>query len=67
MPKAKALLEAKRWLRNLSTTEEMVLRRRLQETAEGLDLTTDKVVRDAGRPFQDPRYWAAFVLVGLGK
>ncbi len=74
MPKALALGEAKRWLRELSSEEALKL------TAAA----TDGVVRGKGqpalkllapaapagslpdgfKPFAHPRYWAAFILIG---
>jgi CHAT domain-containing protein len=72
MPKAEALDEAKRWLRNL--TEEEVGQdplamargdiRKLKNT--GAAGTTAESPRKAGarQPYEHPHYWAAFVLMG---
>jgi CHAT domain-containing protein/tetratricopeptide (TPR) repeat protein/tRNA A-37 threonylcarbamoyl transferase component Bud32 len=70
MPKAKALAEAKHWLRELSSEEALKL----------IASATNSVVRGergkAGeplvapiqaedfRPFRHPRFWAAFILIG---
>jgi CHAT domain-containing protein len=73
LPKAEALREAKRWLRNLTAAEAL----------DRLGAITQGVVRGerparAGmravpqaeggakdsRPYDHPRYWAAFILIG---
>lgn len=66
LPKAEALGEAKRWLRDLSMDQATETIHKLS----GKDATIDMKHRN-GRsdeskihPFQDPAYWAAFVLVG---
>jgi CHAT domain-containing protein len=64
MPKAEALDEAKRWLRELPADE-------VQWELAGLDRGTERrkgpvATRkpDLPRPFQHPYYWAAFILIG---
>ena len=74
MPKAAALAEAKKWLRNLTQ----------DEVAQRLATLTDGVIRGKGqkaiavaapqvaakddpkqvKPFDHPRYWAGFILIG---
>lgn len=58
IPKAEALREAKLWLRNLSKLEaDQLVKKALGEKAQA---------PQGSRPFADPYYWAAFVLVGNG-
>jgi CHAT domain-containing protein len=58
MPKA----EAKRWLRNLSSGEAAAELNRLGESPPIQNPTSPA---PAGvRPFDHPRFWAAFILVG---
>ncbi len=58
MPKAEALDEAKRWLRGLSMDDAAAELKRLGES-------TPLPPSPAGaRPFDHPRFWAAFILVG---
>ncbi|MEM7261482.1 MAG: CHAT domain-containing tetratricopeptide repeat protein [Planctomycetota bacterium] len=54
-PPARALREAKRWLRSLTAAE--VARRTSEVTKPG-------AVNPESRPFDHPYYWAAFVLIG---
>ena len=76
MPKAAALAEAKRWLRNLSADEAQQLiatatkgvtrgdrgkGERLKPIAPPSPSTLP--TKDS-KPFADPRYWAAFILIG---
>jgi CHAT domain-containing protein len=74
MPKAAALHEARRWLRELSTPEALGVCRNLNIADTrlqrgGPQLTLGKPVTlgaDAteDRPFAHPYYWAAFILIG---
>jgi CHAT domain-containing protein len=75
LPKAEALAEAKRWLRDLTADEATKLTAALTDgVARGKGQPPLKLVApapDAGtggesgrRPFAHPRYWAAFVLFG---
>ncbi|MBI4584141.1 MAG: tetratricopeptide repeat protein [Planctomycetes bacterium] len=64
LPKAEALFEAKKWLRGLSRNE-------VQEKLKGLDSVRGKPVpvdrSEASlpeKPFQDPYFWAGFILIG---
>jgi tetratricopeptide (TPR) repeat protein len=62
MPKAEALDEAKRWLRNLSPGEAAAELNRLDESTP---VTIPTPTAPAGaRPFDHPQFWAAFILVG---
>ncbi|NJM08146.1 CHAT domain-containing protein [Candidatus Gracilibacteria bacterium] len=54
---AGALYTAQRWLATLSSTDAHVLKTRLR---------LNEKLPDSARPFADPTYWAAFVLVGGG-
>ncbi len=66
LPAAEALDEAKRWLRGLTTREVATLHDLLLGDPTGLLAWQDSPKRrvNAVRPFEDPRYWAGFVLVG---
>jgi hypothetical protein len=68
MPKAAALAEAKRWLRELSQDDAARLSASLSGgVARGKNEKAELLPPKAGpgeRPFAHPRYWAAFVLVG---
>lgn len=58
LPKAEALREAKQWLRHLSKSDaDKLVQNALGEKAQA---------PKGDRPFADPYYWAAFVLVGNG-
>jgi CHAT domain-containing protein len=71
MPRARALQEAKRWLRGLSRAE---AQKRLAALVEGVPrgergpvrppLPTRRPGAEDDRPFAHPYYWAAFVLIG---
>ncbi|HVC98971.1 MAG TPA: tetratricopeptide repeat protein [Pirellulales bacterium] len=65
LPKAEALAEAKRWLRELSAEE-------VEKLVKGLPVV-ERVGKATGalrhsvksaRPFEHPYYWAAFILIG---
>jgi len=75
MPKAEALAEAKRWLRNLRRTEAIELASELSSSlsrgvvAEGRapsDVPNPAVPEGAkdDRPYDHPYFWAAFILAG---
>jgi CHAT domain-containing protein len=75
MPKAEALAEAKRWLRDLSAGEALRLTAELSggvargKGAPGRELTVPAAdpkgpAPGDHRPFAHPRYWAAFVFIG---
>jgi CHAT domain-containing protein len=66
--RAEALAEAKKWLSGLSRKE---AESRMASLARGMPrgkfnapLPNVKVNRPGDRPFSQPRYWAAFVLLG---
>jgi tetratricopeptide (TPR) repeat protein len=62
MPKAEALGEAKRWLRGAGPAEVGVARAALPR---GTIVRREAVKAEpAAQPFEDPIYWAGFVLVG---
>jgi CHAT domain-containing protein len=73
MAKAQALREAKLWLRTVTASEALV---RLGTLTQGvvrgerparLEMKAVPKPKDAGadyRPYEHPRYWAAFILVG---
>jgi CHAT domain-containing protein len=68
MPKAEALREAKGWLRGLGRAEAAPL---IAKVSGGVDRGTGAEgrkpveVKGDDNPYADPRYWAAFVLVGV--
>jgi CHAT domain-containing protein len=72
LPKAEALREAKRWLRQLSRAECDQLTAVLsQREVRGAEVKRDKPVVAPLRPvehdkppYSDPYYWAAFILLG---
>jgi tetratricopeptide (TPR) repeat protein len=62
LPKAEALAEAKAWLRRATEAE---VSRSLKALTRGAIVVRELVPSDTtSRPFEDPRYWAAFILVG---
>jgi tetratricopeptide (TPR) repeat protein len=68
MTKSTALHEAKNWLKNLSVTEATD---RLGILAEGVSRggrtarkTMAALPKDTTKPFEHPKYWAAFILIG---
>jgi CHAT domain-containing protein/Flp pilus assembly protein TadD len=67
LTKAEALREAKNWLRNLSRQEVEARLAKLPETARGLKLEAAGTPPRADapeKPFADPYYWSAFILIG---
>jgi CHAT domain-containing protein len=74
MPKAEALMEAGKWLRNLTLDEATRLAADLSQGANrGRNEPALPVLSTPGtsqahgpdaRPFSHPRYWAAFILIG---
>jgi CHAT domain-containing protein len=76
MPKAKALAEAKQWLRNLSAKDATTLTAKLTGgIARGNrgskvfklpepTVLEEEVVDDDYKPFARPHYWSAFILIG---
>ena len=74
MPKAEALAEAKKWLRNLTRDEATklaadlsggVARAKGEQAFELVVPKSDQPDADAdNHPFAHPRYWAAFTLIG---
>ena len=76
MPKAAALAEAKRWLRELSADEaakltaeftQGVVRGKGQKVGKLLPTIPDSKpspTETDDKPYAHPRYWAAFVLMG---
>jgi CHAT domain-containing protein len=64
MPKAEALDEAKRWLRNLSPGEAAAELNRLDESTPVTIPTPTSPAPAGARPFDHPQFWAAFILVG---
>jgi CHAT domain-containing protein len=71
MPKAEALREAKRWLRQLPRSEAEALAGRLAKGSvraavepKGPAAPPVPALPAGDRPFAHPRYWAAFILLG---
>ncbi|HJT34339.1 MAG TPA: CHAT domain-containing protein [Pirellulales bacterium] len=74
LPKADALAEAKRWLRNLSLDDATKLTADLTNSVargkneKALKLTVPSTDANTAapddHPFAHPRYWAAFILIG---
>jgi CHAT domain-containing protein len=61
LPKAEALAEAKAWLRGASREEVGAA----AGLPRGEEVSREVVAAPAGgRPYEDPRYWAAFILIG---
>jgi CHAT domain-containing protein len=60
LPKAKALQEAKEWLRNLSREE---AKKQVAALERGKTVRPGKLPV-AAKPFAHPYYWAGFILVG---
>jgi CHAT domain-containing protein/tetratricopeptide (TPR) repeat protein len=77
MPKAQALADAKKWLRELSADEAKGLAAAMMQDVNRQDLgkgeplnlvvpSVDPTAPDdkADKPFSHPRYWSAFILIG---
>jgi hypothetical protein len=68
MPKAEALREAKEWLRELTWDQLREVEEELSTAGRGGELETELPSRqpelEEEGPYEDPHYWAAFVLVG---
>jgi CHAT domain-containing protein len=62
MPKAEALREAKQWLKTLSPAEAQALLKNSSEAPGGVN--SDDKGAAVEHPFKEPRYWAAFILLG---
>jgi tetratricopeptide (TPR) repeat protein len=63
MPKAEALGEAKKWLRELTTEEAGAAESKLPQASRG-DVRRRVVMPVSIHPYEHPHFWAAFVLVG---
>ena len=63
LPKAEALAEAKRWLRNLGPG---AVDQELKKLPRGEIVRREAVEApaDTDRPYDDPKFWAGFILVG---
>jgi tetratricopeptide (TPR) repeat protein len=71
LPKAEALREAKAWLRSLRRSEAEALAGRLaqgsvraSEEPKGSTAPAALPLPSGATPFAQPRYWAAFILIG---
>jgi len=76
MPKAKALAEAKHWLRNLTAAEATAMTAKLtggiprgtrQEKTFKIpppSTPTEIAAGDDYKPYARPHYWSAFILIG---
>ncbi len=68
MPKAEALREAKEWLRGLTWDELREVEEELSTAGRGgkpqTELSSRPLRLEEEGPYEDPHYWAAFVLVG---
>jgi tetratricopeptide (TPR) repeat protein len=63
MPKAEALGESKKWLRELTIEEAGVAESKLPQVSRG-EVRKLKGTPVSAHPYEHPYYWAAFVLVG---
>ncbi len=68
IPKAEALREAKEWLRELTWEELRGVEEDLASAWRGEELPMDMPPGLVGGecPYEDPHYWAAFILMGNG-
>jgi CHAT domain-containing protein len=65
LPKARALHEAKRWLRELTAAERDARVKDLPGGGRGrIEPLARPPVSPALRPYAHPYYWAAFILIG---
>jgi CHAT domain-containing protein len=65
LPKAKALAEAKQWLRSLTETEVCSLVKTLPDAQRGeIGAFNPGPTPAATRPFEHAYYWSAFILIG---
>jgi CHAT domain-containing protein len=65
LPKAEALREAKRWLRELPVKEVEQLKAKLPPTKRGKPKGLPQAAQGAAfRPYEDPYFWAGFILIG---
>jgi CHAT domain-containing protein len=63
MPKAEALVEAKKWLRGLTSEEAGAAESNLPQVSRG-DVRRRVDTPVPIHPYEHPHFWAAFVLVG---
>jgi CHAT domain-containing protein len=62
LPKAEALAEAKAWLRSAGPEE---VSQALAALHRGAIVRREAVApKPAARPYEDPTYWASFILIG---
>jgi tetratricopeptide (TPR) repeat protein len=66
LPKAEALREAKRWLRDLTDKEVNQLIKDLPKVPRSGKVPLEKEAKSLPerRPYADPHYWSAFILIG---
>ncbi len=66
LPKAEALREAKTWLRTLTVDQLRTLEanRGDRQTTDAASGPTTTGESSHFRPYQDPQYWASFILIG---
>jgi CHAT domain-containing protein len=64
LPKAEALREAKRWLRELTGEQVAGQVARLPRLERSGERKHEAVPLDPQRPFAHPYYWSAFILIG---
>jgi tetratricopeptide (TPR) repeat protein len=65
LPKAEALAEAKRWLRSLTVADADRLRASVPAVERSDKIRgPSRSAAKAGRPYEHPFYWAAFILIG---
>jgi CHAT domain-containing protein len=68
LAKAAALREARDWLRRLTAAEVRRLAEGLPDGDRGTERRRTRKDRpDAARPFEQPHYWSAFILLGDGE
>jgi hypothetical protein len=64
LPKAGALREAKQWLRELPLQDAEELTKKLPAAVRAVKSRPPVAAREAFHPYEDPYYWAGFILVG---